>query len=224
MTAVRGFARYLSGLDPDTQVPPPRLMPEPQHWRPPFIYTPADVTALVEAAGRLPSPRRAATYQTLFALLAAAGLRVGEAIRLDTTDLDRDQGVLLIKQSKFGKSRYVLLHPSTVDALHRYTNRRNEYQPLPGNDSFFVSLTGRRLIYPSVLKVFGHLRADTALGAGSARRPRIHDLRHTFAVTTQVRGIALDASSDGFGDRDPVRDLGFRVVFGDCLIRCRHAA
>ena len=187
MTAVRGFARYLLGIDPDTQMPPPRLIPEPQHWRPPFIYTPADLTALLAAAGRLPAPRRASTYQTLFALLAATGLRVGEAIRMDTADVDWDEGVLLIRQSKFGKSRYVPLHPTTVDALHDYADRRDEYQPIPGNASFFVSLTGRRLIYPTVRDVFGQLRADTGIGAGSAQQPHIHGLRHTFAVITLVR-------------------------------------
>ena len=148
MTAVRGFARYLRGIDPDTEVPPLRLLPEPQRWQPPFIYTPADIAALLAAAGRLPTPRRAATYQTLFALLAVTGMRVGEAIRLDTADVDWDQGVLLIRQSKFGKSRHVPLHPSGVDALRDCAARREEYRPLPGNDSFFVSLTGRRLIYP----------------------------------------------------------------------------
>jgi integrase len=184
MTAVRGFARYLSGIDPDTEVPPLRLLPEPQRWQPPFIYTPADIAALLAAAGRLPTPRRAATYQTLFALLAVTGMRVGETIRLDTADVDWDQGVLLIRQSKFGKSRHVPLHPSSVDALRDYAARREEYRPLPGNDSFFVSLTGRRLIYVSVQEVFRRLCAETGIGAGSARRPRIHDLRHTFAVTT----------------------------------------
>jgi integrase/recombinase XerD len=148
------------------------------------IYTPADLTALLAAAGRLPSSRRAATYQTLFALLSVTGMRVGEAIRLDTTDLDWGQGVLLIRQSKFGKSRYVPLHPSTVEGLRDYADRRLEYQPLPGTVSFFVSLTGRRLIYPTVQDVFGQLRDDTGIGAGAARRPRMHDLRHTFAVTT----------------------------------------
>lgn len=184
ITAVRGFARYLSGTDPGTQIPPPRLIAGPQRWRPPFIYTTADLAALLDAAGRLPSPRRAESYRTLFALLAVTGMRVGEAIRLNISDLDWDQGVLLIRQSKFGKSRYVPLHPSTTAALQEYADRRSQYRPVPGNASLFVSLTGRRLINRSVQEVFGHLRAQTGIGAGSARPPRIHDLRHTFAVTT----------------------------------------
>jgi integrase len=111
-------------------------------------------------------------------------MRVGEAIRLDTTDVDWNEGVLLIRQSKFGKSRHVPLQPSAVEALRDYADRRIEYRPLPGNDSFFVSLIGRRLIYVSVQQVFGELRAETGIGTGSSTRPRIHDLRHTFAVTT----------------------------------------
>jgi integrase/recombinase XerD len=184
MTAVRGFARYLSGLDADTEVPPSGLLPERRRWQPPFIYTPADIAALLAAAGRMPTPRRAATYQTLFALLATTGMRVGETIRMDTTDVDWDHGVLLVRKSKFGKSRHVPLHPSAVDALRDYTKRRREYRPVPGNDSLFVSLTGRRLIYVSVGQIFRELRDQIGIGAGSARRPRIHDLRHTFAVTT----------------------------------------
>jgi integrase len=106
---------------------------------------------------------------------------------MDTADVDWDEGVLLIRQSKFGKSRYVPLHPTTVDALHEYADRRDEYQPILGNASFFVSLTGRRLIYPTVRDVFGQLRADIGIGAGSAQQPHIHGLRHTFAVNTLVR-------------------------------------
>jgi integrase/recombinase XerD len=184
LTAVRGFARYLTGIDPDTEVPPPRLLPEPPRWHPPFIYTPNDIAALLAAADRLPTPRHAATYRTLFALLAVTGMRVGEAIRLDVGNLDADLGVLLIRRSKFGKSRNVPLHPSTVDALRAHATRREEYRPLPGNDSFFVSLTGRRLLYSSVQEVFRRLRAEARIGTAASRRPRIHDLRHTFAVTT----------------------------------------
>lgn len=184
MTAVRGFARFLSAIDPATEVPPLGVLPQRQRWQPPFIYTPADIAVLLAAAGRMPTRRRAVTYQTLFALLSATGMRVGEAIRLDTGDVDWDQGVLLVRQSKFGKSRHVPLQPSAVNALRDYANRRARYRPLPGNDSFFVSLTGRRLIYVSVGQVFRELRAETGIGAGSPTRPRIHDLRHTFAVTT----------------------------------------
>lgn len=184
MTAVRGFARYLAGIDPATEVPPAGLLPCRQRWRPPFIYRPADIAALLDAARGLPSPLRAATYQTLFGLLAATGMRVGEAIRLNASDIDWQQGVVLVRESKFGKSRMVPLQPSTLTALRTYGERRAEFRPRPDNPSFFVSLTGRRLIYVSVHDVFRDLRARAGLGAETTTRPRTHDLRHTFAVTT----------------------------------------
>lgn len=184
MIAVRGFARFLAGIDSATEVPPLGLLPWRQHWRPPFIYTAADIAALLNAAARLPSPLRSATYETLFGLLAATGMRVGEAIRLDVSDVDWGQGVVLVRQSKFGKSRNVPLKPSTVTALARYTERRPQFKPRPDNPSFFLSLTGRRLIYVSVHEVFSALRVNARIGVGSTTQPRIHDLRHTFAVTT----------------------------------------
>lgn len=108
MTAVRGFARYLSGIDASTQVPPLGLMPHRARWRRPFIYSPTDIDAVLNQARQsIGSPLRAATYETLIGLLAASGLRIGEAIKLDRTDVDWDQGVLLIRESKFGKSRLV---------------------------------------------------------------------------------------------------------------------
>jgi integrase/recombinase XerD len=184
MTAVRGFARYLAGIDPATEVPPRGLLPDRRHWRPPFIYTAADITALLAAARAMPSPLRAATYETLFGLLATTGMRVGEAIRLDGSDINWAEGVVLVRQSKFGKSRMVPLQPSALQALNTYAERRAEFKPRPDNPSFFVSLTGRRLIYVSVHEVFRDLRAGAGIGAESTTRPRIHDLRHTFAVTT----------------------------------------
>jgi integrase len=184
MSVVRGFARFLAGVDPATEVPPLGLLPWRQHWRPPFIYTAADIATLLQAAARLSSPLRAATYETLFGLLAVTGMRVGEAIRLDVTDIDWEQGVVLVRQSKFGKSRNVPLKPSTLAALGRYAQRRPLFRARSDDPSFFVSLTGRRLIYVSVHEVFRCLRADGRIGEGSTMRPRIHDLRHTFAVNT----------------------------------------
>jgi integrase/recombinase XerD len=120
MTAARGFARYLSGIDPATQIPPLGLMPHRARWRRPFIYSVADVDELMRQARTLVSPLRAATYETLIGLLAASGLRIGEAIKLDRGDVDWAQGVLLIRESKFGKSRLVPLHPSSMQALERF--------------------------------------------------------------------------------------------------------
>jgi integrase/recombinase XerD len=178
MTAVRGFARYLTGIDPATQVPPLGLLPERRHWSPPFIYTPDDIFTLLREARGLRSPLRAATYETLFGLLAVTGMRVGEVIRLDQADVDLAAGVILIRESKFGKSRLVPVESSTISALRGYADRRGEFSVQPGNDSFFVSLTGRRLIYVSVDEVFRQLRGHGQIGEGSTTRPVIHDLRH----------------------------------------------
>jgi len=144
MIAARGFARYLSGIDLSTQVPPPGLMPSKQRWRRPFIYTPADIDAIIsQVRASSMSPLRVATYQTLIALLAASGLRIGEAIKLDDSDIDWDQGVLLIRESKFGKSRLVPLHPTTMAALAEFARLRDELQRRPKKASFFVSVTSQ---------------------------------------------------------------------------------
>jgi integrase len=184
MEAVRGFARFLTGIDPATEVPPLGLLSLRQRWRPPFIYSSTDIAALLQAAANLPSPLRAATYETLFGLLAATGMRVGEAIRLDASDVDWERGVLLVRESKFGKSRNVPVTASTLDALNRYAQLRPQLRSRPDNPSFFVSLTGRRLIYTTVQDVFRHLRTDAGIGASSTTPARIHDLRHSFAVAT----------------------------------------
>jgi integrase/recombinase XerD len=184
MTAVRGFARYMAGIDPATQVPPPGLLPSRRKWRPPFIFSTNDIAALLDAACRLGPARRARTYTTLFGLLAATGMRVGEAIRLDVSDVDFAEGVILVRESKFGKSRYVPLRPSALTAMESLLSHRDEYQPRAGNHSFFVSLTGRRIIYESVHPVFRELCDNARIGCGATRQPRIHDLRHSFAVAT----------------------------------------
>jgi integrase/recombinase XerD len=185
MMAVRGFARYLSGIDPRTEVPPAGTIRNPQRWRRPFIYTDADVLALIEQADTvIAEPLRSATYQTLIGLLATTGMRVGEALRLDRGDLDRSEGVLRIRVSKFGKSRLVPLHASAVDALERYDHTRQRLLPDPSTDSFFVSLRGTRVIYECVWPMHRKLCERAGVGAGSTVTPRIHDHRHSFAVKT----------------------------------------
>jgi integrase/recombinase XerD len=183
----RGFARYLSGIDPRTEVPPAGLIPIRRQWRPPFIYSEADVAALMDQARRsIPQPLRAATYETLIGLLASTGLRVGEAIRLDRHDIDWDEGVLLVRRSKFGKSRVVPLRSSTLEALHEYARRRDRLCPRPASESFFVSLRGTRVIYACVWPTHRMLCERAGVGAGAAHPPRVHDHRHSFAVRTLV--------------------------------------
>jgi integrase/recombinase XerD len=186
MMAVRGFARYLSGIDPRTEVPPAGAVPARRHWRAPFIYSEADIVALMGETHSIAHPFRAATYETLVGLLAATGLRIGEALRLDLADVDFADGVLLIRESKFKKSRLVPLQASTLQALERYARRREEFSARPSNKSFFVSLNSTRIIYGCVCPTFRMLCERSGVGAGATRRPRIHDLRHSFAVRTLV--------------------------------------
>jgi integrase/recombinase XerD len=185
MMLVRGFARYLSGIDPRTEVPPAGTIRHPKHWRQPFIYSDTDALAMIEQAGvAIPQPLRAATYQTLIGLLATTGLRVGEALRLDRGDLDRSDGVLRIRVSKFGKSRLVPLQASAVEALERYDHTRQRLLPDPSSDSLFVSLRGTRVIYECVWPMHRRLCERAGVGASSTVTPRIHDHRHSFAVNT----------------------------------------
>jgi len=187
MTAARGFARYLAGIDANTQVPPLGLMPHRARWRRPFIYSTADIDTVLERARQsIASPLRAATYQSLIGLLAASGLRIGEAIKLDRADVDWEQGVLLIRESKFGKSRLVPLHPSSMQALQDYAGLRDQLQPRPKDASFFVSLKRKRLLYAVVQQTFRRLIDGAGIGAGAPSAPRSHDLRHTFAVRTLI--------------------------------------
>jgi integrase/recombinase XerD len=211
MTIVRGFAKYMVAFDPRTQVPPLGLLPSRQRWRPPFIYTPSDIEALLTHArsvrGRLP----AATHTTVLALLAVTGMRVGEALRLDRGDIDWAEGVLLIRESKFGKSRYVPVASTTLGALDRYARLRDRICTNPQTPSFFVSVRGARLIYAVVQQVFRRLCDTAGIGVGSPTRPRLHDLRHTFAVRTLLEWYAagdhveprLPALSTYLGHRDP---------------------
>ncbi|HEX5971082.1 MAG TPA: tyrosine-type recombinase/integrase [Gemmatimonadaceae bacterium] len=185
MMAVRGFARYLAGIDPRTEVPPPGLVRIPRSWRPPFIYTDDDVLALMDAARRSLRERlSSATYETLFGLLATTGLRVGEALRLDQADVNVTDALLVVRRSKFGKSRQVPLQPSAMEALERYQHRRLKLYPHPATDSLFVSLRGTRVIYASVWKTFRRLCEQARIGEGAPITPTVHDFRHSFAVRT----------------------------------------
>jgi integrase len=185
MTAVRGFARYLSGIDDATEVPPLGLMPHRQRWRQPFIYSDADIAAVMAVCRTtITQPLRTATYRTLIGLLAFSGLRIGEALKLDLGDIDWTEGVLLIRASKFGKSRLVPLQPSTMEALRSYALLRDETVPQPKDPSFFVSRTHKRLIYAVVSTTFRQLVTEAGVGVGALFPPRLHDLRHTFAVRT----------------------------------------
>jgi integrase/recombinase XerD len=186
MSIARGFARFMSGIDPATEVPPIGLLPSHRSRRIPYLYSPADIQALMSAAGAIATPLRAATYQTLIGLLAATGMRVGEAIRLGRTDIDWSDGVLVIRESKFGKTRELPLHPSTINALAAYARFRDQQQPRPQAASFFLSTVGTPLFYSSVWVTFSGLLRAAEVGEHSPITPRIHDVRHSYAVRTVI--------------------------------------
>ncbi len=195
LCVVRGFARHLRAFDPAAEVPPAGLLPGRKCRAVPYLYSEADIAALMTAAGSLAPALRAATYQTLVGLLAVSGLRIGELIHLDRDDVDGDEGLLVIRDSKFGKSREVPLHPSTADALGGYARLRDELCPRPATASFLVSPAGTRLVYNTVQRTFARLARDAGLTARSERcRPRLHDARHSFASAVLLGWYRAGAS------------------------------
>jgi integrase len=182
--SIRRFAHYYQGWDPRTEVPPADLLPRRLRRLDPHIYSDAELTALLHEARRLPDPLTSASYTTILGLLAAAGMRVGEALQLDEQDIDWRQSVLTLRHSKFGKTRLVPVHHSTTAALHAYVQIRDRLCPRRPTPSFFVSRVGTRVIHQNFHHVFLRLLRRCGIDRGGPRRPRLHDLRHTFAIKT----------------------------------------
>jgi integrase len=184
LSIARGFARYMQTIDPATQVPPLGLLAFRRTRPAPYLYSPAEIRALLDATDTLTPPLRAATYRTLLGLLAVTGMRVGEALALDDTDFDLPGRRLTIRHAK-GDSRQLPLHATTAQALGAYARVRQQLCPARKQPSFFVSTLGTRVIYECVRETFTKLR--TTAGLDQCRpRPRMHDLRHSFAVATLV--------------------------------------
>lgn len=211
MTIARGFARHMAGLDSRTEIPPFGVTGSRRRRHEPYIFSPTDISMLLRGAQGLRTRFASATHHSVIGLLAATGMRVGEVIRLDRTDLCPADGRLLIRESKFGKSRMVPVHPSVLDTLQRYAKLRDDVHPTPTTVSFFVSSRGNRMVYQTVHTVFRNLCDGTQIGADAPSRPRIHDLRHTFAIRTLIgwyrAGEDVEARlpvlSTYLGHRDP---------------------
>jgi len=191
---VRRFAAWLSATDARTEVPPRGLLPDRYRRRPPHIYSDAEIGRIVRQAARLPSDMglRAQTYATLFGLLASTGLRLSEALALDLLDVDLRNGVLAIRRTKFGKSRFVPIHETTRGALQRYARLRDRLVPRAAVPAFLLSERGTRIRQCSarynfvvVSRAIG-LRAP-ARGHDHGHGPRLHDMRHRLAARTLVR-------------------------------------
>lgn len=196
LSVVRGFATYLHALDPHTEVPSTDLLPSRRRRANPYLYSEDDIGAVLAATASLSTPLRQATFRTLIGLLAVTGMRIGEAIRLDSDDIDFTSGLLLVRRSKFGKSRELVLHQTTLRALAEYLRRRDRLHPAPRTPAVFISTAGTRLMYCNVQSTFQRLLRQVGLTARSTScRPRIHDLRHSFAVRSLLDAYA--AGEDG---------------------------
>ncbi|HEY2488554.1 MAG TPA: tyrosine-type recombinase/integrase [Streptosporangiaceae bacterium] len=181
---IRGFARHMRTMDPATEVPPADLIIAPQHRKPPYIYSPEEISALVHAAGTITTPLAAAGMQALVSLIAATGLRLGEALGLDRDDVSIADAMLTVN-GKNDSQRLVPLHPTTAAMLAAYAARRDRLCPAPSSPAFFLTRTGRRPVQGWAQNTFARLLIQAGIGQPPGRRrPRIHDLRHTFAVTT----------------------------------------
>lgn len=180
MEVVRTFAKHLSFSEPQTQLPP-RYLFGPAHRRPdPYIYNQQEIQKLMVRARRLAGSLRGHTYWTLIGLIACTGLRISEALRLKTEDVDLEEGVLTVRESKFRKTRLVPLHATAIGPLREYARRRQRLFPLA--TTFFVSERGTAPSLRTADATFGRLRSG--IGIGRRRPPRWHDLRHAF--TCQV--------------------------------------
>lgn len=204
LKCLRSFTRWLQQFEPRTEVPDDAIFGRLPQRQAPHIYSEGEIVALLATARRLgPAPGlRGLVYETLFGLLASTGLRVSEAVALRDTDVDLKYGMLTIVRTKFAKSRYVPMHPSTVEALRRYRWMRDlVIESARADAPFFVVTRGQRRGSPltrnEVERVFAGLRKQLAWNnRGTHHAPRIHDLRHTFVVRRivqwQAQGVDID--------------------------------
>jgi integrase len=188
---VRCFARHQVLLEPATEIPPARILGPAHRRTQPHIYSQDEITRLLALAARLRSRKglRARTYVAILSLLACTGLRISEALRLQLMDVDLDAGLLTVRETKFHKSRLVPLHASASAALRGYVAHRDRVQHRWPGASLFISEAGRRLAYTTVRTTFRELTDRVVARVPSRRRPRLHDLRHTFACRCLLRWI-----------------------------------
>lgn len=187
---VRVFARYCSAIDARTQIPLPDLIPCKRVRPQPYFFAQGDVEQLLQAALELAPTDglRRWTFHCLFGLLIVSGLRIGEARALTLDDVDLDEAVLTIRSTKFGKSRLVPLHPTTVAVLSDYLQRRQRFVAQHAANHVFLNDQCKPLTHDQALDTFQRLLKKIGLKEqGQGRRPHLHDLRHRFAVETLVQ-------------------------------------
>ena len=193
LSIARRFAVWRRASDPRTEVPPIDLVGQRYRRKPPRLYTDQDVVRLIQSAAALRSAKqlRGRTYATLFGLLAATGLRINEALHLNRSDIDLADGVLIIRRTKFGKSRLVPIHPTTQEALRAYGEARDRIIPTPATPAFFLSERRTRITEWSTRYTFAVVSRTVGLrpptpGRRHGHGPRIQDLRHRFAAQTLI--------------------------------------
>ena len=185
LSMVRGFAHYLQAIDPATEMPPYDVFAARYQRPTPYLWKEAEVLDLMAAARQLRPPLCALTYETFFGLLWCTGMRIGETINLQRGDVDLTESVITVREAKLGRSRLVPLQQSTASALGHYAASRDRLCPQPRSQAFFVSSVGTTLIPQAVLQTFHRLAVRTGLRT-ETKRPRVHDLRHSFAVRALV--------------------------------------
>ncbi len=167
---MRGFARHLSGVDTRTEIPPPGLVTTRARRRGPHLFSDEDVSLVARLArASTPSPFRAETLATLIGLLAATGMRVGEALRLDRGEVDWKDAVILVRDSKFHKGRNIPVSASTIEALAAYSARHD--RPKASATRLFVSLAGTPVIYANFFKTFHGAVVTSGIGEPSGAQP-----------------------------------------------------
>ncbi|MBI3552805.1 MAG: tyrosine-type recombinase/integrase [Elusimicrobia bacterium] len=186
LSMVRGFAKHVHALDPRTEVPPKKLLPCPKQRPTPRLYKQEEIPALMNAARELAGELRPDTYATVIGLLAVTGMRLGEAINLGRSDLNEREALLVIRDSKFGKSREIPLHQTTVAALQAYAAKRDRVIRRPRSPSYFLSQAGTRVVKQNFQFCFPRLLRRVGLPDQAKHRLRVHELRHTFAVQTLI--------------------------------------
>jgi integrase/recombinase XerD len=190
LAMARRFARYCLPNDPRTVVPPPDLLPHKYRRVAPYLYSDDEIIRLLKAARQLPSTigLRPHTFATLFGLYVSTGLRANEALHLVCDDVDLVNGVLTIRDTKFGKTRYVPLHPSTQRALQRYAKLRDRLCRNPDSRHFFLSDRGTRVTYDMLRWTFVKISHQIGLRSpGDSYGPRLHGFRHRLAVNTLLK-------------------------------------
>jgi len=190
LSYVRGFARYRSATDPQTEIPSSKLLPyRPERARP-YLYTDQEIQQLLEAALKLPPADglRRWVYHALLGLLAVSGLRISEAVGLKLEDVDLSEGILTVRGAKLGKSRLAPLHASTRQVLANYKSRRDDFLVGRLASHFFISQRSNRLDIGGVRRTFRLLSRQIGLrDPDSGNGPRLHDFRHRFAVEILLR-------------------------------------